>query len=380
MIYLTYNDQPSGVYSSQVSDVCNYLNKEFHANIRLVAFISLHSFNENRKKIKKEFPSAWILPALPKAKYWKFTMLIFPLICLLSGQKKIIARNVIAARIALFAKKTGFVKTVVLDGRGAIAAEWNEYQVVPDERMKKMIYSQEQGAVIESDFRIAVSSRLINYWKDAYGYNQSRHVVIPCTLNSGFTASSFSTSELQEIRSGMGFSEKDVIMVYSGSTAGWQSFTTLAGILGNVLKSGSHYKLLFLSGEDENINSMKKLFPGQVYNKWLKHHEVQKVLAACDYGILFRENSVTNQVASPTKFAEYLSVGLPVIISENLGDYTDFVRKEKSGMVIGPGDTITLSPVTAADKQRMIRLATDHFTKQANRSQYEILINYLNNN
>ncbi len=378
MIYLTYNDQPSGVYSSQVSDVCNFINSEFQAGVKLVAVISLHSFFDNRRKIKQEFPDAWVFPALPKAKYWQFTMLAFSLLCLITGQRKVIARNVIAAKIALFSKKLGFVNKVVLDGRGAIAAEWNEYQVVPDENMKRLIYEQEKTAVIQSDFRIAVSSRLINYWQSAYSYNAANHVVIPCTLNTGFNAFTFSEEELINERRSMGFNADDVIMVYSGSTAGWQSFSTLGTILGHVLEKGSHLKLLFLAGEDENIAGMKMRFPGQVASKWVKHHEVQKVLAACDYGILFRENSVTNQVASPTKFAEYLAAGLPVIISENLGDYSDFVKTKKCGMVIRDSDNITLIPTTAAEKQKNFRLAIDNFTKQANKNQYEKLIHFIN--
>jgi len=378
MIYLTYNDQPSGVYSSQVSDVCNFLNKELHAGIRLIAFISLHSFADNRRKIQKEIPGAWILPALPKAKYWQFSMWVFALICLFTGQRKVIARNVLATKIALFSKRLGLVKTVSLDGRGAIAAEWNEYQVVADESMKKLIYNQEKTAVLETDFRIAVSSKLVHYWERDYGYKSKAHVVIPCTLNTGFRASSFSDEELTNEKKSLGFGADDIIMVYSGSTAGWQSFSTLAGLLGKVLCKGTQFKLLFLSQEDENIVAMKKSFPNQVASKWVKHNEVQRVLAACDYGILFRENSVTNQVASPTKFAEYLSAGLSVIISDNLGDYSDFTLAHKCGMVINEGDEINLTKINTSEKQRLITLAIDNFTKQANRKQYETLINFIN--
>ncbi|MBK9639446.1 MAG: hypothetical protein IPO63_17200 [Bacteroidetes bacterium] len=54
--YLTYAEPPSGVFSSQVADVISFLNLKLNANIRLVAFISLHDFNKNRRKIKKELP------------------------------------------------------------------------------------------------------------------------------------------------------------------------------------------------------------------------------------------------------------------------------------------------------------------------------------
>ena len=53
MIYLTYNDLPSGIYYSQVTDVVNYLNSiQTKEKVRLVAFISIRGFFTNRKKIK----------------------------------------------------------------------------------------------------------------------------------------------------------------------------------------------------------------------------------------------------------------------------------------------------------------------------------------
>ena len=48
---------------------------------------------------------------------------------------------------------------------------------------------------------------------------------------------------------------------------------------------------------------------------------------------MLRELSTTNSVASPTKFAEYLFAGLPVLISDNLGDFTSVVKNSKVGMV-----------------------------------------------
>jgi hypothetical protein len=36
----------------------------------------------------------------------------------------------------------------------------------------------------------------------------------------------------------------------------------------------------------------------------------------------------TNKIASPVKFAEYLTCGLNIIISNNLGVYTDFTLKK----------------------------------------------------
>ena len=378
MIYLTYNDQPSGVYSSQVSDVCTFLSENYRVKIRLIAFVSLHDFRRSRKIIRGDFPGAMVLPALPKAKYWKFSALVFILICMITGERRVIARNILATHIALLAKKAGVIRKICLDGRGAIAAEWNEYHVVPDEMMKKAITGQEQSAVLNADFRIAVSSKLVNYWQETFGYNKSDHIVIPCTLNSRLHYTVYSDEDIRKQREVEGFEVNDIVMVYSGSTAGWQSLDALGNILGKLLAEDKKYKLLFLCKEDKNITLLKSQFPGQVYNRWISYHDVKKILVACDYGILFREYSITNKVASPTKFAEYLSSGLPVIISENLGDYSDFVRREQCGLVITNQKHIDLPKPLVAEKQQAIRLAAVHFTKEANSPNYQTLINFLN--
>ena len=377
MIYLTYNDQPSGVFSSQVNDVCNYLNKTLDAHIKLVAIISLHNFSDNRKKIRKEVPGAIVLPALPKARYWQFSCLVFALICLITGERYIISRNVLATKIALFAKKCGLAKKVCLDGRGAIAAEWNEYDVVAHDEMKRSIASWEKVAVNNADFRIAVSEELVKWWKEAYGYAASNHVVIPCTLQSSFQLETCFPEKISSLRKDAGFSDEDIILVYSGSTSGWQSFSSLETILGNILAISKNYKLIFLSKSDESIEKMKLQYPGQVSNQWLSHDKVQSLLNMCDYGVLYREQSITNKVAAPTKFAEYLSAGLPVLISEGIGDYSAFVKTHDCGFILQENSSITPVKTDAATRSKMITLVLNYYTKSANLSQYEKLIQSL---
>lgn len=377
MIYLTYNDQPSGVYSSQVIDVCHYLNSEFNADIKLVAIISVRNFFQNRSRLRKEFPGACVLPALPTARHWRFSAPLIAALCLFTGQKHIISRNVLATMIALYAKKFGIVKSVVFDGRGAIAAEWNEYRVVENKRMKAQIGEQEKQAVLSSNFRIAVSEKLVDYWRTNYGYNETNHVVIPCTLSSNFIPGLPTEEELLEIRREQGFSADDIVLVYSGSSAGWQSFGSLPDILGTMLSKNHKIKLLFLAKDDENISGMKAMHPGQVFNKWLDHKKVQKVLYACDYGILYRDQSVTNKVAAPTKFAEYLSAGLSIIISDNLGDYSDLVKKEQCGIIPENGRIPELEPQSYIQKIKYTILAEKYFTKKSHHHSYHRLTEIL---
>jgi hypothetical protein len=300
-------------------------------------------------------------------------------ICLFLRPGVIIARNVIAANMALTLKKFHSVKKVCFDGRGAIAAEWREYNVEVDAKWKNEIDILEKNAVLASDFRIAVSNHLVEYWRNQYGYKEQNHVVIPCTLSSGFKLSSSEEEKILDKRNELGWNGNDTLFAYSGSTAGWQSFNLLSSFLYPLLGENKNSKVLFLAKEEENIDKLQKDFPGQVQRRWLSHNEVKDFLNACDYGILIREDTVTNRVASPTKFAEYLSAGLPVIISENLGDYSQFTLDNNCGVVLT--DTIQVSLLgkkSESEKKRMMQLVEQNFTKQACNEQYIKLLMQLN--
>ena len=56
------------------------------------------------------------------------------------------------------------------------------------------------------------------------------------------------------------------------------------------------------------------------------YHEVNSYLNAADAGFLLREQSPLNEVASPTKFAEYCLTGLPVIMQNTVKDAFEMAR------------------------------------------------------
>src|ERR1017187_4086851 len=216
MIYLTFNDPPSGIYTSQVIDVVRFLNVNFNIKVRLVAFISIRNFFRNRNKIKKECPSAIIIPMVPLLRNWEWNKWLFFLFCFFYRPETIIARSIFAADIALEARRFKLTKKVCYDGRGAINAECYEYNVLDDIFLLSKIDIVESKSVMKSDYRIAVSNHLIDYWKKEYGYNylQDECGVIPCTLSSDYIFHEFCSEEIYAIRKELGFDSGDIILVY----------------------------------------------------------------------------------------------------------------------------------------------------------------------
>ena len=378
MIYLTYNDQPSGVYSSQVNDVVNYFHNELGQSMQLVAFISIRKFLKNRSLIKKEVSHATVLPIFPKATYHGFSSWMFLIYCLLSKHKSVISRNVVATLIALKARDMGALDKVCYDGRGAIAAEWKEYDVVSNEKMIDAIHHQESYCVLQSDHRISVSTKLVEYWKNEFNYSGSDHEIIPCTLSSSLENDMLPDENIQKLRLNMGYSVNDIVLVYSGSTAGWQSFSKLESLFHSWLSQNENIKILFLSKKDKVIESLESKYKARINCKWVMPSEVKNQLLCCDYGIMYRDQSTTNRVAAPTKFAEYLSAGLKVLISKDLGDYSSFVLKHNCGTIIHDEKNVEINKVEYADKILNSKLSVTYFKKSSYRNEYLNLIDKLN--
>ena len=369
ILYITYNDTPSGIYSSQVIDVVKYIHLKLETPCKLISFISLRGFSKNRKKIKQELKAAIVLPMYPGIKRWRSNTVLLKLLCLFFQPRILIGRSVLATHLALNCRKSK--RKIIYDGRGAIAAEWKEYGVVTNLQMLSEIPELEKTAILNSDFRIAVSQQLVNYWEEHYTYKNNQHEVIPCTLNEVFETADLSPELIMTQRSNLGINTEDLVFVYSGSIAGWQSFDLLYSYIEPLLKSSLHVKLLFLSDKDSHILKLEKEFPGQILCKKVSPEKVPAYLMAADFGLLIREASITNKVASPVKFAEYLACGLKVIISDQLGDYTNFVNANACGFI----STSPEPPVKPVFKEKnlMRNLALKNFTKSNFRNSFIML-------
>ncbi|MBS1646339.1 MAG: hypothetical protein JST67_03240 [Bacteroidetes bacterium] len=374
MIFLTYNDSYSGIFQSQVIDVCAFLEKEFQQKTTLVAFVSIRNYNAQKKAIQKKYARSVVLPMFPKVKFWKWNVPILFFTCLLLGERKIWARGVFATNLALYVKKTAWVQKVLFDARGAYQAEFTEYQVVADASVVAAIEKIEKKALQKSNAQAAVSKQLINWWARKYQYTPKQPIVIPCTLSHFFYGNFITESQWLDNRSVQGFSKDDVVVIYSGSSAGWQSFDLVDAYLHQLFSYTEKMKLIFLSNKIPENSLTFKDFSNKIITKWVKPNEVRDLMLLADYGILIREQSVTNQVASPVKFAEYLACGLQVLISKGIGDFPDFVKTHQCGHLFS--DVKKLSTVPYIQKEKNNQLVKQYFLKESteNKNKYKQII------
>jgi hypothetical protein len=185
--------------------------------------------------------------------------------------------------------------------------------------------------------------------------------VIPCTLAS-FT-------EIAAVAP-----QPEIRIVFAGGTGKWQSLHLLDQYLLNVFERNPDVRLLMFTRSLPDDLQLKQRFPDRVEQRWVSEDKIIHELSRCDYGWMVREQTVTNQVASPVKFAEYLSAGLSVLVSEQLGDFSQFVQEHRCGVVLSGRLEEKLNPLTESERSHNRQLALSYFTKNTYRSKYEEVI------
>ncbi|PZX11935.1 glycosyltransferase involved in cell wall biosynthesis [Breznakibacter xylanolyticus] len=377
MIYLTYGNQSAGVYSSYVTDVCHYWKEEFDVNVKIIAFVSIRNFIKTRKERKNLYRNSIILPQLPKQQLWWLNILTLVILWPFFGSRKVIALSPIAGNFAKWLKKLGLINTYIYDSEGATAAEWNEYNVVSSNYLKSKAYSLEKNALMGAYKIRTVSLKMVEYWKNQLNFTPQNFVVIPCKLNQIFVSKLPTEQELIIQRKKLGYNDNDIIFCYAGSSAGWQSLDLLSSYFEVLLSENISFKFLFLTDALPNSISLYNKYPQRVNVIHVAYNEVQKYMQLCDYGTLIRESSITNMVAAPTKYAEYLACGLKVIISNQVGDYSEFTKKMNAGLIINESFSISsgeLLKPNYEEKVRMNELAKKYFTKENFKKEYQVLL------
>jgi hypothetical protein len=363
MIYLSFNDPPSGIYYSQVTDVCKFIRSELNEPVRLVAFVSVRNYFNSRRAIRAAFASACVIPMYPGVRNWRRNLWMLGRMLRTAENETIIARGPFAAYLAIQLRKKKKGIKVCFDARGAYTAEFNEYDVSGNQSLKTEIRQIEQEVLFDSDKQIAVSKALTSYWEKEFEFSTNMCQIIPCTLAADYLSDIPLGSSLRR-RSELGVKEDEVLLVYSGSNAGWQSLYLVFEFLEKLMERDKKVKLLFLSPQ-AGKGPLFSRFGSRIIHQWVSPAEVKGFLIACDYGILIREDTVTNAVSSPVKFAEYLACGLKMIISGAIGDYSDFVKEQRAGILVTGELPQELKRPAQEEKMRMMALGKKYFSKNA---------------
>jgi glycosyltransferase involved in cell wall biosynthesis len=255
------------------------------------------------------------------------------------------AHNLYSAAMALLMRWL-FGYRVILDYHGRIPEEY-VYLGKGGALSQRLLEGLERWVVRHSDHVLAVSDGLADYLQSSHGIDRSKVTVIPCCTDS---AQFKWDSRLRGgTRERLGLAEK-LICTHLGSFVEWYDPELLVHSFEKLLKQfPDKAHLLVITPE---VIQAREYFvsrlPEQSFTVLTADHsEVPALLNASDLGFLLLRPSPNIRTASPVKFAEYLSCGLPVVITPEVGDYSKLIQSSKAGCVVGQGRD--LEPQFAAE-------------------------------
>ena len=164
------------------------------------------------------------------------------------------------------------------------------------------------------------------------GLNNKAYFIIPCGIKETEIDYNESLKNRALYRGKYNISDDELLFIYSGGVSPWQCIEESVSLFKHFSEdSNRKCKMLILSG---NLNYISKFKCDSIITDSYSGDEVRKVLCAGDYAFLLRDDFMTNHVAYPNKFLEYVSSGMKIIATENVDDVAMQVRDYSVGIIV----------------------------------------------
>ena len=335
--YINFDGRDCTVFESQIFTLLSKL-KDKNCNVKLINFEKNNTYEKN--SISEKFDTL-IINKIKKGSFFEpfyLSLYVSKLGKILNDEidSNIIlhCRGHFSSYIALKAKEKIVNKNikVISDFRGMAIDEYTEvykekgciYKVFFKSLINK-IKSIERYTAVKSDYIYCVTNKLKKYLTDNYKIDSKIIDVIPTCVEMKQKA-----KNVDKVVEG----KDKFVVVYSGGAQIWQCPDKIMETFLEIKKKKENAFLLILSKnitEFEFFANKHGLASKDYKIISCKFNEVDGFLKQADVGLLLRENTRINNVASPTKFAEYMINNIPVILSHNIGDLDDFIKEYRVG-------------------------------------------------
>ena len=247
------------------------------------------------------------------------------------------ARAHIPATIALALKRSLGTK-MIFDVRGLMAEEYVDAEHWREGSLPyRLTKATERRIFQQTDAVVTLTEKIwpiINQWPGLRG-RELPHTVVPCCVD----LSLFDFSEEQRAKRRAELKIRDrFTIVYSGSLDGWYLTEKMADFFASFRKQRPDAHMLWLTnGSHDRVRQLmnaRNIAADDFSVLSVPARLVPSYLSAADAGLSFIKRCISKVASSPTKNAEYLACGLPLIINAGIGDSDALVNEWKAGALL----------------------------------------------
>ena len=249
------------------------------------------------------------------------------------------ARGHVAALIAALVKRAQKSVRIVFDIRGFMPEEYTDAGVWPAngllyrgvKKVERFLFASSDAFVVLTE-----KARQILFPGRTDEDRIGRPIeLIPCCVD--FQRFDLSAEIRDAIRADLNVSNRKVI-VYVGSFGGWYMTDEMSNFLKLAHDQDASTFSLILTQSPPSIviDRLARLGLNQKDFQVTKvlPEEVPRYLLAADLAISFIKPCYSKLSSSPTKIAEYLASGLPIICNAGVGDLDQLIEQNRAGALV----------------------------------------------
>jgi glycosyltransferase involved in cell wall biosynthesis len=248
------------------------------------------------------------------------------------------ARSHVAALMAALAKRRRGGR-MLFDIRGFMPEEYADAGVWPkDGALYRGVKVVERSLMRSADAFVVLTEKAREILFHGRDEADGRPVeVIPCCVDTErFRAADAFTREA--VREELGIDAGRRVFVYVGALGGWYLTDEMAALLARAHADDPRTFTLVLTQSPPEMIADSLRARGVSDEDFLIRRaaprDVPRYLKAADAAVSFIKPCYSKLSSSPTKLAEYLAAGLPVVCNAGVGDVDAVVEGERVGVIV----------------------------------------------
>lgn len=353
VIYISYDGMTDPLGQSQVLPYVCGLSKEGYV-FTLISFEKPDKYHQNKIEIERICISnkiQWIpliyhkSPPILSTLYDIYILQKTALQLHNKNNYKIVhCRGYISALVGLKLKQKFGVK-FLFDMRGLWADEkvdagaWNLKNPV-----YKLIYQffkrKEKECFLHADHTVSLThagKSEIQSWQYMQG-RPDNITVIPCCVDTSlFNKQTVSSDAISTWKIKLNIKDNDKIVTYLGSIGTWYMLNEMLDFFKVYHENNPTARFLFITHDEHDKirnEASKRGLEDSIIIQPAKRNEVAELASLSYFSIFFIRPTYSKISSSPTKQAELMSLGIPIVCNKGVGDTDAIVLENKAGIAI----------------------------------------------
>jgi glycosyltransferase involved in cell wall biosynthesis len=203
--------------------------------------------------------------------------------------------------------------------------------------------------------------------------------VVPCCVDHHlFSPDGIAPKQKQLARNELGIAIEDRVLVYAGSLGTWYMLREMLLYFHSLKIQDSKWRFLFLTKDNAGKVFEEAILAGidrnDIFVRFCSRSEMPLYLSIAQMAISFILPVFSKHASSPTKLAEYMSMGLPSVCNQGIGDVDKIIVEAGAGELVDQnGKSVVLGN---ADSMSIRKYAELQFSLEKGVLIYENILNH----